>query len=117
MTMAAILDENRLRSIIFPSQVDSLDYSPKRGQLVCSNSNLEGDLWDGSINIVNLAGDAENPELSVRSKAGCSSAKFVGFEHENVSITLITYNVMTMGKMAKSTHDVCYIIPGRGSFR
>ena len=86
--MTAIEDETNLRSINFASQVDSLDYSSKRRQLVCSNSNLEGDLWDGCINIINLSGDVEGPELSVSSKAGCSSAKFVGFEHENVSMTL-----------------------------
>ena len=82
--MATLVDENRLRCINFTSQVDSLDYSPKRGQLVCSNSSLEGDIWDGSINIINLSSEAESTEMSVNSRAGCSSAKFVGSEHENV---------------------------------
>ncbi len=82
--MAALVDEDLFRSINFTSQLDSLDYSSKRGQLVCSNSNLEGDIWDGSINIINMASETENPELTVNSKAGCSSAKFVGSNHENV---------------------------------
>ena len=71
----------------FGSQVDSLDVS---GSLVvCAASNLEGDIWDGSLHVLDL-NDQESSEAmaSLNIQAGCSSAKFLGPAQNKVPIQI-----------------------------
>ena len=65
---------------VLPSQVDSIDFDYKGHRIVCGASNLEGNIWDGSLHILDL--DKNGAATSVTSAAGISTVLFLGTNSE-----------------------------------
>lgn len=65
---------------LFSSQVDSIDIDTNSSSIIVGLSNLEGNIWDGSLKILSLTTGLE--EVSCPTSAGISMCRFSGLGKE-----------------------------------